>query len=196
MRRSRLAIALEFAVLVSACGGGPGPPGYALQACGGTHQDGSGRTGLAIVPTLRDERSGEGPGSPWSTTLRDGAGEVGSRTYAAGGWGSYAIWWWPDVALRDDSYVLTASDGAASVEATFAGATGPELPLAVPQLAPDASRVDWPAVPGAASYACRVYGIDGTLQLEMVVAEPGCDLSALPPGGYAKLLPAPPVDAK
>jgi hypothetical protein len=180
-----LAIALEITALACARGDRSGSAGYALQARGGTYHDGSGRAGLAVVATLRDERTGEGPALPWSATVRDGAGGVASGTYATAGRGSYAMWWWPEVALRDDAYVVTASDGAASAEASFAGATGPELPLPAPELAPDASRVDWPAVPGAASYACRVHGIDGTLQLEAVLTAPGCDLSPLPPGGYA-----------
>lgn len=56
MRRS-LAIAIEIAALACACGDRSGPPRYELQASGGTYQDGSGRTGLAVVATLRDRQS-------------------------------------------------------------------------------------------------------------------------------------------
>jgi hypothetical protein len=116
--------------------------------------------------------------------VEDGDGEVASATYGTGGAGSYEAWWWPDVVLRDGEYVVTAFDGSASVATTFAGAAGPYLPLPAAELAPDASRIDWPDVPGAASYACRVHA-SGALQLELVSREAGCDLSTLPPGGYA-----------
>ncbi len=167
------------------CGGSSSapPPGYALQARLGVYQDGSGRAGLAVLATLRDG-AGAGPPAPWSASVSDADGTLAVAEYAGAGAGSYSAWWWPEVAVRDGvGYNLTLSDGEASLSTAMEGSTAGGLDLASPALSADASRIDWPPVAGAASYACRVYQA-GALQLDAIAAEPGCDLSALPPGGY------------
>ncbi len=173
------------ALLAGACGKSSGPPpGYALQARLGVYQDGSGRQGLAVLATLRDA-GGAGPPAPWSAAVSDAGSTLAVGEYASGGAGSYATWWWPEVALRDGvRYTLTLSGGAEPLSAAMDGSTADGLALPAPALSADSSRIDWPAVPGAAGYECRVYQA-GALALDAVAAAPGCDVSALPPGGYA-----------
>ncbi len=187
MARSRaLARALAWVCVVAGagCGGHPAPASpYALQARIGTYDDGSGRIGLAVLATLRDG-AGAGPSSPWPAWLADSGGTVASATYDGAGAGSYAAWWWPEVALQGGAgYVLTVDGGDHSFQAPLTGSAASGLALPAPTLAADASRIDWPAVSGAAGYACRVYAASA-LQLETTSPAPGCDLSALPPGGY------------
>ncbi len=169
---------------LAACGGGSSRAGaYALQARAGTYDDGSGRLGLAVLATVRDA-SGAGPAAPSSASIADGAGTLAAAQYAGPGPGSYAAWWWPEIAVRTgEPYVLTVGDGPDALRVSLPGPAAGGVPVAVPVVAADASRIDWPAVPGAASYACRVYA-GGALQLDAVSRAPGCDLSALPPGGY------------
>ncbi len=182
-RATRAALACTAVFAGGACGRSSGPPpGYALQARLGVYQDGSGRAGLAMLATLRDG-TGAGPPVPWSAAISESGSTLAIAEYANGGAGSYAAWWWPEVALRDVGYTLTLSGGAESLSAAMDGSTAGGLALPEPVLSGDASRIDWPAVPGAASYECRVYEA-GALALDVVVAAPGCDLSALPPGGY------------
>ena len=184
-RATRSAIAC--AALLAGCGGGSRPvqPGrYALQARLGVYQDGSGRAGLAVLATLRDD-TGAGPSVPWSAAVSDATGTIAVAEYAGAGAGSYAAWWWPEVAVRDGvRYTLTLSDGETSVATIVRGSSATGLPLAAPVLSADSSRIEWNAVAGAAGYACRVYQ-SGAIQLDGASAGPGCDLSTLPPGGYS-----------
>jgi hypothetical protein len=179
-----LGVVVAAAVAAAGCGGRSRPaPAYALQARIGTYDDGSGRIGLAVLATLRDG-AGAGPAAPRAAWISDASGTLVTAEYAGAGGGSYAAWWWPDIAVQDGApYVLRVDDGAGTLQASLTGSTGGGLAPATPTLAADASRIDWPPVAGAAGYACRVYAA-GTLQLDVASAAPGCDLSALPPGGY------------
>ncbi len=181
MRSVPLVAAFTIALVAPACR--DEADGFALTTRGGTYRDGSGRAGLAILATLRDA-SGSGPSRPWNATIRDGTGYVASATYARGGAGSYEVWRWPEVAARDlEPYTVAASDGDATATAAFSTGVATVLPQPEAVLAADSSRIDWAAVPGAESYACRVH-VAGALHLETLSREPGCDLSGLPPGGY------------
>ncbi|WP_242360259.1 MULTISPECIES: hypothetical protein [Anaeromyxobacter] len=186
MRRARSwSAAVPFALAaLAACSGGSSDAGaYRLAARGGTYQDGSGRVGLAVLATLRDA-SGAGPAAPGTAAVSDGAGPLADGVYPAGGAGSYAAWWWPEVAVRDgERYALQVTGESLSVRGGLSVSTAGGLTLPEPVLSGDASSITWPAVPGAASYACRVYAA-GVPQLELAVHEPACDLSALPPGAY------------
>jgi hypothetical protein len=183
--RVRRTIALSFAVAAAACSRHHAPGGvYELDVRGGTYQDGSGRIGLAVLASLRDG-SGLGPAAPLAATVSDGTGPLAEATYAAGGAGSYAAWWWPEVAVRDgERYALDATAASGSYRAEFSATTAGGLDVPAPALAPDGASLSWPDVVGAASYACRVYQ-GGALQLEALVHTPACDVSALPPGAYA-----------
>lgn len=176
-------LAVVVAIAAAACSREHGGGAYQLDVRGGTYQDGSGRIGLAVLATLRD-RSGRGPDAPLTATISDGTGPLAEATYAAGEGGSYAAWWWPELAVRDgERYALAASAAGGSFRADFSASTADGLAVPAPVLAGDAAALAWPEVPGAASYACRVYA-DGALQLEALVRAPACDVSALPPGAY------------
>lgn len=180
------AIAVAIAAATAACAGGGDPSeGLGLQVRGGTYRDGSGRAGLAALVTLRDA-TGAGPASALSATLSDSDGALATVTYPGGGDGSYAAWWWPELAVVDgERYALRVVDeDGSTLDAGFTGAPSDGLPVTQPRLAPDASRIDWEEVPGARSYACRVFA-EGATVLDRTAREPGCDVSALPPGGYA-----------
>ncbi len=173
--------AVAVATALAGCPSSRDEARYALQVRGGTYQDGSGRLGLAVLATMRDA-AGEGPSGPWAGTLSDGGGPLAAPVYSGGG---HAAWWWPEIAPRDgERYGLSLSDGQTQVAAGFAASPAATLPLPEPALAADASRIDWPAVAGAASYACRVFE-SGALVLETQGPAPGCALGSLPPGGYA-----------
>jgi len=179
---------LTFAAVAS-CGGHGGrsssPSPYALEGQVGVYNDGSGRSGLSVLTTVRDA-SGAGPAAPCNVSVRDGSGAtVATLDYAAAGTGSYSATWFPAVAPSAGSYTFAGTGGGgdeSGARTEFSVSTG--LPLPVPVLAPDASRIDWNPVPGAGEYLCRVYS-GGLLQLEKSEAAPGCDLSALPPGAYS-----------
>lgn len=176
-------VTVAWMALVAACGEDPAGPAFELRARVGTYDDGSGRIGLAMLATLRDA-SGAGPATPWALALRDGAGPVpAAADYDAPGSGSYSTTWWPGVAPSPGRYQVSATRGSEAVGTTAALDGAGTLPLPEPALAVDASRIDWPPVPGAAAYSCRVHA-GGAVQLETMQAAPGCDLSALPPGGY------------
>ena len=187
MRRARSWYAIvPFALAaLAACSGESEPESapYRLAVRGGTYQDASGRIGLAVLATLRD-RSGAGPAEPGTATVSDGSGPLADAVYPGGGTGSYAAWWWPEIPVRDgERYALDATSESFSRRTEFSASTSGGLALPKPALSPDASTITWPAVEGAASYACRVYA-NGAPQLDVNVREPACDLSALPPGAY------------
>lgn len=195
MRRARSWYAVvPFALAaLTACSGDSEAEPYRLAVRGGTYQDGSGRVGLAVLATLRDGR-GAGPATSGTASVSDGAGPLAEGVYPAGAAGSYAAWWWPEVAVRDgERYALDVTSESLSVRSDFSASTSGGLALPQPALSPDASAITWSAVPGAASYACRVYA-DGALQLDVAVREPTCDLSALPPGAYVASVLALSVD--
>ncbi len=176
------------ALAAMACGNSSSPPnvgyGYALYAVGGVYDDGSGRLGLAVLSTLRSG-SGAGPDASWTATL-SGPGSLASDfSYPAGeSAGSYAAWWWPDVAPAAGSYRVTLGDGGRSLHYDFGVSPGAGLEIPILSLSPDASSIDWALVAGASTYECQIFGSDGSLQLSSLGPSPGCDLSALPPGAY------------
>lgn len=182
--RSR--VALAWGLLLAAAGGcapSSSAPPYALEARLGAYDDGSGRIGLAILATLRDE-AGTGPSAEWTLDVRDAAGaRVAQFTYDASGPGSYVASWQPAVTPSSGGYSVTASssDGAVTSSTTIVDATPLQLP--VPALTADGSHVTWNAVAGAVAYACRAYA-GGLLQLETFASTTGCNLGALPPGAY------------
>ena len=187
MTATRVALACAALVAAAGCSGGSSPapeaPRWALQARLGVYEDGSGRSGVAVLATLRDA-AGAGPAAPWSAALSDASGTLAVAEYPGLGGGSYAAWWFPEIAVRDGvRYTLTLSDGERSLSTPLGGSTAGGLSPASPALSADAARMDWPPVERAASYGCRVYEA-GALQLEAMAAAPGCDVSALPPGGY------------
>ncbi|WP_242395826.1 hypothetical protein [Anaeromyxobacter oryzisoli] len=181
-RRAR-AVAGVAALLVVACGGGGGPV-YTASGVIGSYTDGSGRVGIAVVATLHDT-TGAGPTSPWAVTLSDENGAIATGTYDVPADASYAAWWWPEAALRSGArYALAFSDGDRTVRAPLELATLSPLALPAPTLDAAAGRIDWPGVPEAAAYACRVYS-EGVLALAVDGPETTCDVSSLPPGAYA-----------
>ena len=160
--------------------------GYRLQMSSGAYADGSGRRGQALLATFRDAQ-GRGPAEPWTATLSDERGPLGQPfSYDSAALGSYGAWWWPDIGLGGGepyTLTLTRADGvrlSGALRASFSdGLDPPRVDLSA-----DGARLLWDVVDGAQSYACRVYS-DGQLQLSTYVLEPGCDVSALPPGSYS-----------
>ncbi len=185
IRRITSVVARVALLAAVACGGeSTSTPRYALEARLGVYDDGSGRAGLSALVTLRDA-SGAGPEAPWNVTVRDGSGATAAALeYSASGSGSYAASWFPAVAPSAGRYELVATHDSDEVRATVSVAGLSGLPLPVPVLAEDASRIDWDPVPGAQRYLCRVFS-GGALELETSAATTGCDLSGLPPGGYS-----------
>jgi hypothetical protein len=177
--RVTTAVALTLAV---ACGGGDaGAPRYAVQARVGTYNDGSGRLGLTLLATVRDE-GGSGPAAALPVSVVGDAAVALETEYAAAGGGSYLAVWRPDVAPRAGGYEVVVTDGGATLSAA---ATLALTTLAPPEatLTADGERIAWPAVADAAAYLCRVHS-GGALQLEQASAAPGCDVSSLPAGAY------------
>lgn len=159
--------------------------GLKLQVRGGTYSDGSGRLGLAVLSTLRDE-AGEGPGTPWSGTLLDGQGNrLSGFSYDSPVPGALALWWFPEVPARVvQGYSLRLSDETGrELSTSFVLGSLDSLEVPAVALAPDASSLTWAPVPGAATYLCRVHaGSNVALFHEMTGTR--CDVSALPPGSY------------
>lgn len=106
MRHARAACVL-FVAFAAACGerSSPAPARYALEAIGGTYNDGSGLPGIAVLATLRDA-AGEGPATTWTGTLGDASGTRAEAAYADPASGSYAALWWPDVPFAASTYTL------------------------------------------------------------------------------------------
>ncbi|MCM2333473.1 MAG: hypothetical protein NDI82_05950 [Anaeromyxobacteraceae bacterium] len=173
-----------LAGLLAACGGSSSAPRIALQASLGTYDDGSGRLGLALITTLRDA-SGAGPEEPWTITVRDPQGGLVQTVAAAAGPGAYQLGWKADLPPSPGSYAIVASSAAAEVRvAATLAESGGNLGTPAVAVAGDGSRLDWPPVPGAASYLCRIHAA-GTLQHEALGTGTTCDLSALPAGAYS-----------
>ena len=114
MMRIGRGAALALACALVGCGA-PAPPStppdqpFVLNATAGTWSDGSGRMGLALLATLRDDH-GAGPDSAWMGSLLDpsGATLASGFSYDDGAPGSVAVWWWPEVPTSPrDHYTLT-----------------------------------------------------------------------------------------
>lgn len=173
-----------LAGLLAACGGGSSASPVALQASLGTYDDGSGRLGLAVIATLRDA-SGAGPDVPWTITVRDPQGGLVETVAAAAGPGAYQLGWRADLPPSPGSYAIVASSAAAEVRvAATLPESGSSLGRPVVAVAGDGSRLDWPPVPGASSYLCRIHAA-GALQHEALGTGTSCDLSVLPAGAYS-----------
>ncbi|HSP80430.1 MAG TPA: hypothetical protein VLQ93_18000, partial [Myxococcaceae bacterium] len=161
--------------------------GLVLQLVGGTWSDGSGRLGLALLATFRDEQ-GRGPVEAWSGSLADSQGSLGRsfRYESSGEPGSHAVWWWSDVGFAaGETYRLTLSRAeGVEVVASVQASDSQGLPVPEVELSPDGTRLTWGPVPGAASYGCQVYA-GGSLQLSTFGSATECDVSALPGGTYA-----------
>lgn len=156
---------------------------WALQARGGAYVDGTGRLGVAVLATLRDA-DGAGPADAWTGSLTGPAGPIGGTAYAAPGAGSWSSAWWPEEPSFEGGYKLDlgAADGSGS-SAAFDVGSGTGIAPARPDPAEGGASIAWGAVPGAASYECRVY--DGAqLALRALGRAPACDLAALPEGAY------------
>jgi len=160
--------------------------GWVLRLTGGSYSDGSGRVGLALLATLRDEQ-GRGPAEPWNGVISDAQGTLTSSfVYPAGGEpGSHATWWWWNVGLAPgETYRLTLSRaGGGGVSASWTAPGSQGLPVPQVALSADGERLTWEPVPGASSYGCQVFK-DGALQLSRRGAATDCELSALPAGSY------------
>jgi len=91
---------------------------------------------------------------------------------------------WPDVApTPGGSYEILASDGERTISAPAALAGGPPLAVPAPGLSLDGTRLEWPAVDGAAAYACRL-SAGAAIHLQRISPDAACDLAALPAAGY------------
>lgn len=191
------AVRVAFVSLLAATGCHNGKnPGvqesrYALEGRVGTYDDGSGRAGLAILATLRDA-SGAGPDVTWRVDARDASGgTIATLEYPVSG--SYTATWFAAVAPSVGDYELVAAGSGEDARTPVSLPAGSGIPLPVPVLASDASRIDWTPVEGAASYLCRVYAL-GQLTLESSSATPGCELLGLPAGAYSASILALSVD--
>ncbi len=184
-------------LLVGLLGCGPVPPdggasseaerdGLVLRLTGGTYSDGSGRVGLALVATFRDEQ-GRGPAESWTALLSDSRGALASSfVYPLGGEpGSHAAWWWWNVGLAPgETYRLELSRaGGDRVSASFTAPDSQSLPVPPVTLSADGALLTWQPVLGASSYGCQVFK-DGALQLSWRGGTTECDVSALPAGTY------------
>ena len=173
------------ALAVAACGGAAkevADPPWSLRASLGAYDDGSGRLGIAFLQTLRN-REGLGAGGPWNVTLRHESGLTLDYVYDASGPGSYEATWSLETAPLAGRWEIDAVSGSAMVRGEADLGTAEGLAPPVVGLRADGLALEWPAVPGAAAYLCRVF-TSGALQLEALVVEPGCDLS-LPAGAYS-----------
>jgi hypothetical protein len=112
----RWAAVITFSALCAACGGG-GSPAHRVQATLGTYDDGSGRTGLALLATVRDA-SGAGPAEPWRVTVRTPEGAEAARfEYPAGGPGSVLARWTPAAAPSEGEWEIVAEGGGETLRA-------------------------------------------------------------------------------
>ncbi len=178
-----MVVGSAFAVLgLTTCG--RSDPTYSMQARGGTYVDGTGRLGLAVLATIRDE-DGVGPSDGWTGSLTGPAGPVGgSITYSASGAGSWFATWWPEEPPFEGGYRLEMSPaGGGGLSAVFDVGSGTGIAPPQPSLADDGASLSWNAVPGAAAYECRVYGEAG-VALRWLGTATNCDLSALSAGSY------------
>lgn len=166
--------------------------GYRLQARGGVHNDGSGREGLAVLLTLRDEH-GAGPASPWSTSIADTSGQIATALpYDDSSVGSHAAWWWQEVPLSSERHFVKAVAGDAALGVSFVVEARGGLSVPVVDLGPDA-RLRWEGVPGARAYRCNIYS-GARLEHSTLGQDTACDVSQLPAGAYKAAVLAYSVD--
>jgi len=181
-RAARAIVALSIAATACGGGGGSAPPPYGAGAALGAYEEGSGRTGVAALVTIRGETGG-GPDGAWTLGLaRDGQPVGGAAAYAA--LATYALVSWPDVApTPGGTYEVLASDGERTLSAPAVLAAGAPLAVPAPGLSLDGTRLEWPAVDGAAAYACRL-SAGAAIHLQRISPDAACDLAALPAAGY------------
>lgn len=184
MRHAQRGWSLVVYSALLACGGGGDNRSqpFALQATGGIYDDGSGRTGVAVLATLRDA-NGSGPRGEWTGTLSDGSGPRASFAYGDSSVGSVVARWWPDVGFADgdDRLALAGAGGSASADVPLrvAGALG------VPQVhvSADGTSLVWDPIAGAAAYACTITDGAGAVRTA-TTQDPGCGIGDLPDGGW------------
>ncbi len=175
-------VAATIVLLATACG--PSNE-FELAFVPGTYNDGSGRTGLAALLTLRDE-DGKGPAAGANgQLLADGSVvhtfQVGSAEAAATG--AYV---WPDVLVSPGSrYTVRLTIPGLPEVHTTTFEVPDRAPLAPPELAvsDDGGQLSWTLPAGAVTFACEA-STGGVIQLQSTTAGSMCDLSALPPGSY------------
>lgn len=184
MRQARVIGLFAAASVMAACGHGssPQPPPYALEAVGGTYEDGSGLRGVAVLATLRDA-TGAGPAASWSGTLSDGTGPLAGVIYADGSSGSYAALWWPDLPFAPGSYGIALQSADGSAQSSFSIADATPLPFPVVALSADGATLSWSAVLGATAYECRIVDTTGLVQ-DAAGAITSCAAGGLPDGAY------------
>ncbi len=184
MRWMRAAGFFVASAAIAACGGHgqKTPPPYALEASGGTYNDGSGQPGVAVVATLRDS-SGTGPAAAWNGTLSDGSGPRADVTYADDSSGSYAALWWPDLPFAPGSLGLALQGDGGSAGVSFSLADGALLPFPAVALSADGATLSWSEVAGAAAYECRVRDAGGIVG-STAGAVTSCAVGDLPDGSY------------
>lgn len=175
-------------VLAAACGGAdPAPVAppvpYVEGVSLGRYDDGSGRTGVATLVTIRDAQA-KGPDGAWSLQLQHGGAAVGgSVAYPASATWAAAVW--QDVApSAGTTYEVRGSDGIQLLAASATLAAGAGLVPPTPVLSLDGARIEWPAVTGATVYGCTLLA-GGSVASHGVSLATSCDVSALPVGGYA-----------
>jgi hypothetical protein len=183
MRKVRVIGLVAAVAAAAACGGQrSSPPPYALEAVGGSYDDGSGLRGTAVLATLRDA-AGAGPAAGWSGTLSDGTGPRASVTYADGSSGSYAALWWPDLPFAPGGYALALASGSNAARSSLSIADA--APLVAPQvvLSADGTTLSWNGVVGAASLECRIATAGGLVR-RAAGALSSCAVGDLPDGTY------------
>ncbi len=194
MLEARAIVAIAF--VAAGCGGRTQDADvrepHVLRAAVGTWDDGSGRVGTAALTTVRTQAGGV-PVDGWTVRLTRGGELLGAQAaYGAGA--RYALSWWPDVApAAGSTYDVVASDGRETLTAAAPLPDGALLAVPEPALALDGSRLGWPAVSGASAYAC-VLTAGATVHLQELSTAPGCDITALPAGGYLGSIEALSVD--
>ncbi len=118
-------------------------------------------------------------------------------SYDAAAAGSHAAWWWPGAsAVTGRRYTLSLSraDGT-RVSSEFQIGSIPAMEIPRVDLTTDGQRLSWQPIPGALSYACRIYA-GGQLQLSAFQSTPECDVSSLPSGSYSAAVLAFTADLK
>jgi hypothetical protein len=181
---ARAACALVVMSLVAAgCGrDAPAPEPYVLRATVGTYEDGSGRIGMAGLTAIRAE-NGEGPDRAWELAVARGGSALGATAWYPAH-ATHAVSFWPDVAPSEAvTYDVLASDGDRTLDATVSLGGGAPLEVPAPVLAVDGAGLEWSPVSGAMAYAC-VVSAGAALHVQQMSPVAGCDLAALPAGGY------------
>src|SRR5574337_353665 len=167
----KLFSAAVVAVLLTACGGGGGGNsgvvfplvgpsnvggGFTLNVTGGTFNDGSAKSGLVILATLRDN-NGNGPATPWTLSITGpGFGAPLVVSYDDGSQSSYMTWWWSGVSPQTGTYTATAVHGSTVLVYQFS--LKASSTISQPTLTHDANArtISWSTVSQAGSYYYRV----------------------------------------